>query len=88
MIIGVPKEIKAQENRVSVTPAAAYQLIRRGHQVLVEKGAGSGSGFPDEAYIKTGAELIGNHAEVFGRAEMVVKVKEPLESEYALLRQG
>lgn len=88
MIIGVPKEIKEQENRVSVTPAAVYQLIRRGHQVLVEKEAGTGAGFPDEAYIKIGAEMIEAHAEVFERAEMIVKVKEPLPSEYALLRKG
>ncbi len=88
MIIGVPKEIKEQENRVSVTPAAAYQLIRRGHQVLVEKDAGVGAGFSDEAYIKVGAEMIADHAEVFQRAEMIVKVKEPLASEYGLLRKG
>jgi len=88
MIIGIPKEIKAQENRVSVTPAVAHQLIHRGHTVLVEKGAGAGSGFPDEDYIHVGAEMIDTHEEVFARAELIVKVKEPLASEYGLLRKG
>lgn len=88
MIIGIPQEIKEQENRVSVTPAAAHQFIRKGHQVLVEKGAGTGSGFTDEMYSQVGAELIDSHEEVFARAEMVVKVKEPLPSEYSLLRKG
>lgn len=88
MIIGVPKEIKEQENRISVTPAGAQQLIQRGHVVLVEKMAGAGSGFPDEHYIKVGAEIIETHEEVFERAEMIVKVKEPLPAEYPLLRKG
>lgn len=88
MKIGVPKEIKEQENRVSVTPSAAYQLIKRGHEVLVETQAGAGSGFPDADYEAVGATLIHNHAAVFEQAEMIVKVKEPLPAEYPLLRRG
>ena len=88
MIIGVPKEIKSQENRVAMLPSAAYQLVRRGHSVIVESGAGVGSGYPDEDYAAAGAEMLGSHAEVFARAEMIVKVKEPLPDEYALLRKG
>src|SRR6201986_4163886 len=88
MIVGVPKEIKAQENRVGLLPSAAWQLIKRGHQVLVEKAAGVGSGYTDEEYVRAGAELVEKHAEVFERAEMIVKVKEPLPEEYELLRPG
>ncbi|HEX5791075.1 MAG TPA: alanine dehydrogenase [Luteolibacter sp.] len=88
MIIGIPKEVKEQENRVSVTPAAAYHFIRRGHQVLVEKGAGEGAGFADASYAEVGAEMIDTHEEVFARADLIVKVKEPLPEEYPLLREG
>ncbi|SKA98450.1 alanine dehydrogenase [Prosthecobacter debontii] len=88
MKIGVPKEIKEQENRVSVTPSAAYQLIKRGHEVLVETQAGAGSGFPDADYEAVGATLIHDHAAVFEQAGMIVKVKEPLPTEYSLLRRG
>lgn len=88
MIIGIPKEIKEQENRVSLTPGVAHQLIQRGHTVLIEKEAGAGSGFPNEDYTKVGAELIDTHEEVFVKADMIVKVKEPLPSEYELLRKG
>jgi alanine dehydrogenase len=88
MIIGVPKEIKADEHRVALLPSAAYQLIRRGHQVLVERGAGVGSGYPDAEYEKAGAELVATHEAIFTRAELVVKVKEPLASEVPLLRPG
>lgn len=88
MKIGAPKEIKAQENRVALLPSAAYQLVRRGHQVIVESGAGAGSGFPDSEYTAAGAEVVATHAEVFERADMIVKVKEPLESEWPLLREG
>ena len=88
MIIGVPKESKSQENRVAMLPSAAYLLTHRGHRVIVETGAGVGSGYADEAYATAGAELAGSPAEVFARAEMIVKVKEPLPSEYALLREG
>lgn len=88
MKVGVPKEIKAQENRVGLLPSAVYQLIKRGHQVLVETGAGAGSGFPDAEYERAGAEILAAHEAVFERAEMIVKVKEPLESEWPLLRPG
>ncbi len=87
MVIGVPKEIKEQEYRVALLPSAAYQLKKRGHQVLVEKEAGVGSGYPDAAYADAGAELIQTHEEVFARSGLVVKVKEPLPAEYALLRE-
>lgn len=88
MIIGVPKEIKPQENRVALLPSAAYQLTRRGHQVIVETCAGAGSGYSDGEYTQAGAEVVARHEEVFERAEMIVKVKEPLPSEYDLLRPG
>ncbi|MGB0580074.1 MAG: alanine dehydrogenase, partial [Limisphaerales bacterium] len=88
MIIGVPKEIKAQESRVALLPSGAYQLTRRGHQVLVEKGAGNGSGQPDFEYEQAGAELLDDHAEVFARGELIVKVKEPQAPELAMLREG
>lgn len=88
MIIGVPKEIKEQENRVAVTPSAAWQLIKGGHQVVVETQAGAGAGFPDSDYADVGAEIADTHAEVFERGELIVKVKEPLPAEYALLRRG
>ena len=88
MIIGIPKEIKEQEHRVALLPSAAYQLVKRGHTVLVEKAAGQGCGYPDEEYARAGAILIDTHAEVFARAEMIVKVKEPLASELPLIRPG
>src|SRR5215472_9162320 len=88
MRIGVPKEIKDQEYRVALLPSAAYQLIKRGHQVLVERNAGVGAGYPDSDYASAGATMLDNHAAVFEKAELVVKVKEPLPSEYPLLRPG
>ena len=88
MIIAVPKEIKEQEYRVALLPSAAYQLIQRGHEVVVERGAGAGAGYPDEDYTNAGATVLGDHAAVFARAELIVKVKEPQPSEYALLRRG
>src|ERR1043166_6368707 len=88
MNIGVPKEIKAQESRVALLPSAAYQLTRRGHAVVVEAGAGAGSGFPDDQYRSAGAEIVAKHEEVFARADLIVKVKEPLEYEWPLLRPG
>ncbi|NSL52175.1 alanine dehydrogenase [Calidifontibacillus erzurumensis] len=81
MIIGIPKEIKDNENRVSLTPAGVYDLVQRGHEVLVEKGAGVGSGFSDEAYIAAGAKIVSSAADAWD-AEMVMKVKEPLPSEF------
>jgi alanine dehydrogenase len=88
MIIGVPKEIKEQEQRVALLPSAASQLTRRGHSMVVQKNAGIGSGYPDEDYVKAGAEIVDQAKEVFTRADMVVKVKEPLEAEFPLLRKG
>jgi alanine dehydrogenase len=88
MIIGCPCEIKAQENRVALLPSAAYQLTRRNHTVLIEAGAGAGSGYSDDEYRVAGAEIVPVHEGVFERADMIVKVKEPLTSEYSLLRPG
>ena len=87
MIIGVPKEIKRHEYRIGLTPAGAAELNRDGHTVLVEAGAGEGSGFGDEAYCRAGAGICGRE-ELFGRSELIVKVKEPLPAEYDLLREG
>ena len=87
MIIGVPKEIKEQEHRVALLPSAAYQLVKRGHQVLVERGAGVGTGYADAEYEAAGAKLVKDHAAVFEQAELIVKVKEPLPAEWPLLRQ-
>jgi len=88
MIIGIPKEIKDNEYRVSTTPGAVKTLVQAGHHVLVETQAGEGSGFPDEEYARNGAEIVGTPAEVFARADMIIKVKEPLPPEYELLREG
>src|SRR4030081_12250 len=88
MTIGVPKEIKEQEQRVALLPSAVEQLKRRGHSVLVEKNAGVGSGYPDEDYVKAGAEIVDQATDVFARADMIVKVKEPLPAEFPLLRKG
>jgi len=88
MVIGVPKEIKEQEQRVALLPSAANQLIRHGHSVLVEENAGIGSGYADEEYVKAGAEIADTAKEVFARADMIVKVKEPLKAEFSLLRKG
>src|SRR6266513_3732483 len=88
MVIGVPKEIKEQEQRVALLPSAANQLIRRGHSVLVEKNAGVGCGYADEEYAKAGAEIVDQARESFARADLTVKVKEPREAEFALLREG
>lgn len=88
MIIGVPKEIKEQEYRVALLPSGVYQLIKRGHQVLVERGAGVGAGYPDGEYEQAGAKLAASHDEVFANASLVVKVKEPLLEEFPLLRSG
>ena len=88
MIIGVPREIKEQEQRVALLPSAADLLRRRGHSMLIEKNAGVGSGYADEDYVQAGAEIVGQAKEVFGRADMIVKVKEPLPAEYPFLRKG
>ena len=86
MLIGIPKEIKNNENRVGLTPAGVHSLVKKGHQVLVETNAGLGSGFADEDYAKQGATIVATAAEAWA-AEMVVKVKEPLTEEYGFLRE-
>lgn len=88
MIVGIPKEIKDNENRVSTTPSGVAEYVSRGHQVIVERSAGTGSGFADAEYVAAGAELVDTHAEVFARADMIVKVKEPIEPEYGLMREN
>ena len=87
MIVGAPKEIKSDEYRVGLLPVGAEMLTRAGHTVLVEAGAGSGSGFPDEDYTKAGAKVVPTAEEVYGESQMVIKVKEPLPQEIALLRR-
>lgn len=88
MIVGVPKEIKAQENRVALTPAGVDALVRAGHKVLVETNAGAGAGFNDEEYRVLGAEIISEASQVWENSDMIIKVKEPLESEYKYFRPG
>lgn len=88
MIVGVLKEIKAEENRVCMTPAGVEVMIANGHQVLVEKDAGKGSGFEDAMYIKAGAATVDSPKEIFDRCDMVMHVKEPLPSEYEMIREG
>ena len=88
MIIGIPKEIKTNENRVSLLPVGAQTLKQQGHTVLVETRAGIGSGFDDETYRKAGAEIVSTPQEVYSRSGMIMKVKEPLPSEYGFIRKG
>jgi alanine dehydrogenase len=88
MIIGVPREIKPNENRIALTPGGAELLCHNGHTVIIEHNAGIGSGFPDELYIKAGATMIPTAAEVFAKADMIMKVKEPIAQEYSLIREG
>jgi alanine dehydrogenase len=87
MIVGVLKEIKAEENRVSMTPAGVEVMVQNGHTVLVEKNAGAGSGFENDRYAGAGAEIVASPEEIFQRAEMVMHVKEPLPAEYDLIRE-
>ena len=88
MIIGIPKEIKEMEFRVSATPNNVSDFIEKGHNVFVQKTAGQGAGFTDEAYEKAGAVLLDEIGEVYKKSEMIIKVKEPLPPEYSLLREG
>jgi alanine dehydrogenase len=88
MIIGVPKEIKTNENRIALVPAGAEAFVTRGHTVYLEQGAGLGSGFPDEAYLATGAKILPTADEVWAKAEMIMKVKEPIKSEWPRMRPG
>jgi alanine dehydrogenase len=88
MIIGVPKEIKNNENRVGLTPAGVSAFAKAGHKVFVQATAGLGSGFSDDEYKKAGATLLKTIAEIYKKAEMIIKVKEPIKEEYALIREG
>jgi len=87
MIVGVPKEIKNNENRVALTPAGTQELVKRGHVVHVQSTAGVGSGFSNEAYIKAGAKMIDDAEEIYKQAEMIIKVKEPIEEEYKFIHK-
>ncbi len=87
MIIGIPKEIKNNENRVALTPSGASELVRHGHTVYVQATAGMGSGFADENYLAAGAKILPGIEDVYAVAEMIIKVKEPIEAEYALVRR-
>jgi alanine dehydrogenase len=87
MTIGIPQEIKNNENRVALTPAGTQELVKRGHAVFVQTMAGAASGFVDEAYVKAGAKIIADAAEIFDKVEMIIKVKEPVESEYKLIKK-
>ena len=88
MLVGVPKEIKSGEARVGVTPGAASEYVAHGHTVLVETGAGAGIGVDDQAYVNAGAKIAPTAAEIFAKADMIVKVKEPQPQEWAQLRKG
>jgi alanine dehydrogenase len=88
MIIGVPKEIKNNENRIALTPAGAAELVKRGHEVYVQAGGGSGSGFLDEDYLHAGARMLPTIEDIYSIAEMIIKVKEPIEPEYKLIKKG
>ena len=87
MIVGIPKEIKTDEYRVSMTPAGVHDLVTRGHKVLLEDHAGEGSGITNKDYLDQGAEIVSRH-DIFAQSEMIIKVKEPLLEEYGLLREG
>ena len=88
MKIAIPKEIKKQEYRVGLLPSVAYQMVKQGHTVLVERGAGAGTGYPDAEYEQAGATLMDDHAALFAEGDLVVKVKEPMPEEYGLMRPG
>jgi alanine dehydrogenase len=87
MRVAIPTEIKNNENRVAITPAGVHELVRRGHEVFIQAGAGIGSGFADEAYMAEGASMLATAEEVWAKGELLVKVKEPIASEYPLLRK-
>ena len=88
MIVGIPKEIKTHEYRISITPVGVDELVRRGHTVLLEQDAGVGSGLSNDEYLAVGAEIVDSAREIYARAEMIIKVKEPLASERSLMRDG
>jgi len=86
--IGIPTELKNHEYRVAVTPAGVHELVKHGHEVVVQRGAGRGSHIPDEEYLNAGAKLVDDADAVWGDAEMIIKVKEPIPEEYHRLREG
>jgi len=88
MIIGVPKEIKNNENRVGLTPAGVSAMVKAGHQLFVQATAGNGSGFSDDEYVHAGANILPTIEEIYAKAEMIIKVKEPIEQEYPLIKEG
>lgn len=88
MIIGVPKEIKNNENRVGLTPAGVSAMVKAGHQLFVQATAGNGSGFSDDEYVHAGANILSTIEEIYAKAEMIIKVKEPIEQEYPLIKEG
>ena len=88
MLVGIPKEIKNNEFRVALTPAGVHELVTRGHGVLIQSSAGEGSGFRDEDYEKAGATITATAEEVWSKAELLCKVKEPIAMEYPLMRKG
>src|SRR4029079_239993 len=88
MLIGVPREIKRDEYRVAMLPVGVEELTRAGHKVLIETNAGVGSGIPDAEYAAEGAEIVATANEIYTRADLIVKVKEPLPAEYPLIRAG
>ncbi|MEW6214849.1 MAG: alanine dehydrogenase, partial [Nitrospirota bacterium] len=88
MIIGIPKEIKPEENRVAIVPGGVETLVHKGHEVIIEKEAGIGSGFSDEEYTRAGAKIAIRREDIFAEADLILKVKEPLPEEYKLLRAG
>ena len=88
MIIGVPKEIKNNENRVGMTPSGVAEVVKQGHRVFIQHTAGINSGFPDEAYQAVGAHILPTIEDIYATAEMIVKVKEPIITEYNLIRKG
>src|SRR5262249_19232473 len=87
-VVGVPKEIKTDEYRVAMIPVGVEELTRAGHKVLIQAGAGAGSGISDERYAFNGAEIVEDAAAIWQRADLIVKVKEPLKDEWPLLRSG
>src|SRR5829696_1301855 len=88
MIVGVPKEVKQDEYRVAMVPAGVGELTRAGHTVLIQSGAGSGSGISDELYTANGAQIVASDADVWKRADLIVKVKEPMPEEWPHMRAG
>ncbi len=88
MIVGIPKELKSNENRVALTPAGVHELVKRNHKVFIQHDAGAESGFEDRKYVEAGAEILPDIESTYSRSEMIIKVKEPVEEEYSLIRKG